>query len=135
MKQEESQILKKIGKEAGFKVPDGYFEQFNQRMAEMLPEVEITEVEATPSLWMRIRPYVYMAAMFAGVWCMMEIFSHFNGTSDLNQRVANMGSEISVGDNADQMIMNGVVSDYDLIMNYQDSIEMTAAQDDDTSNP
>ena len=37
MKQD-SDILDKIGREPGFKVPEGYFENFARQMAENLPD-------------------------------------------------------------------------------------------------
>ncbi len=30
------------------------------------------------TVWERIRPYVYMAAMFAGIWCMLKMFTLMN---------------------------------------------------------
>lgn len=69
-------ILKKIGRNDGTTVPEGYFEDFASRMMATLPERE--EIVESPAekrtLWMRVRPYVYMAAMFAGVWTMMKMF-------------------------------------------------------------
>lgn len=85
MKQEDKNILDKLGKQTGFQVPEGYFEHFTQQMVDQLPDIEITDVEAKPSLWVRVRPYVYMAAMFAGIWCMMQIFNHANGTAGGSQ--------------------------------------------------
>ena len=103
---EESTILNKFGKEPGFKVPAGYFEDFNKKMLEQLPEVEITEVDTKPSLWLRVRPYVYMAAMFAGV-----------------QRLGDIAAGITVDNNADEFIMSGGATDYD-ILTYEDSVAM-----------
>lgn len=72
MKQD-NDILSKIGRKTGYKVPDGYFEQFNARMAEQLPEREMPQPEEL-SLWQRVKPYIYMAAMFAGIWLMVRVF-------------------------------------------------------------
>lgn len=123
MKQEQSEILSKIGKDSGFKVPEGYFEEFNERMVQMLPEVEITDVDAKPSLWVTIRPYVYMAAMFAGVWCMMKVFNGFNKNISVEQRVSEIATSIYMDNNADEFIMSGGASDFD-IMSYEDSVLM-----------
>lgn len=67
---------------AGMKVPDGYFDSFCDRMEAMLPErpeIEMPDVVAAArrphTFWQKVRPYVYMAAMFAGVWCMLQIFT------------------------------------------------------------
>ncbi|MBR1803974.1 MAG: hypothetical protein IJ775_03600 [Muribaculaceae bacterium] len=123
MKQEESEILKRLGKDSGFKVPENYFDDFQTRMMDMLPEVEITEVDAKPSMWVRVRPYLYMAAMFAGVWCMMHVFSHFNKNISAEQRVSEVASGMYMDNNADEFIMSGGASDYD-IMSYEDSVLM-----------
>ena len=128
MKQEDSTILKKYGKDPGFKVPENYFDDFNQRMTEMLPDVEITPVDIKPTMWQRVKPLVYMAAMFAGVWCMMTIFSHFTPSSNMDSLRA-VAEELNIESNAEDFIMSGV-SDYD-ILNYEDSVQMS----NDSVNP
>ena len=132
MKREDSTLLTKYGKDSGFKVPENYFEDFNKRMTEMLPEVEITPVDVKPPLWQRVRPLVYLAAMFAGVWCMMSVFNHFNGTqTDSVGAVAE--KLIDDKSNVDEFLMSGSVSDYDLI-NYDDSV-MLSNEEDLSENP
>ena len=123
MKHEDSTILNKYGKNPGFKVPENYFADFNQRMAEMLPDVEITPVDAKPTMWQRLKPLVYMAAMFAGVWCMMSVFSHFSNTSSI-QSIKAVAEQLYDDNNVDEFIMSGSVSDYD-ILNYEDSVMMS----------
>jgi hypothetical protein len=123
MKQDDSILVKKYGKDSGFKVPENYFDDFNKRMSGMLPDVEITPVDAAPTLWQRVRPLVYMAAMFAGVWCMMQVFSHFTTSSNLNS-VRTVAEKLQDSSNADDFIMSGAVSDYD-ILNYEDSVAMS----------
>ena len=121
MKQEESTILKKLGKDCGFKTPENYFDDFNERMTAMLPDVEITDVNVKPSTWVRIRPYAYLAAMFAGIWCMMKVFNGINGTTSGQMRVNEIAEGIHVEGNADEFMMMGAASDYD-VMSYQDSV-------------
>lgn len=121
MKQERSEILDRIGKDSGFKTPEGYFDDFNARMAQMLPDVEITEVDSKPTLWVTVRPYLYMAAMFAGVWCMMKVFTGFKQNISTEQRVSEIATGMYMDNNADEFIMSGVASDYD-IMSYEDSV-------------
>ena len=84
MKKENSEILNRLGKDSGFKVPENYFAEFNKRMAESLPEITITEVESKPTLWLRVRPFVYMAAMFMGVFLMMKVFDGLSGKNSSN---------------------------------------------------
>jgi hypothetical protein len=128
MKQQDSTILTKYGKDSGFKVPDNYFDDFNKRMASMLPDVEITPIDVKPTTWQRIRPLVYMAAMFAGVWCMMNVFTHFTSNSNMDSVRAVAEKLQDDNSNMDDFIMSGSVSDYD-ILNYEDSVMMSNQQD------
>ena len=133
MKHEDSTILKKYGKEPGFKVPENYFDDFNKRMADMLPDVEITPVDVKPTMWQRVKPLVYMAAMFAGVWCMLSVFSHFTDTGNglrINQVAEKLQDDKG---NLDDFIMSGSVSDYD-IMNYEDSVMMSNEEEISNQN-
>lgn len=95
-------ILEKARKEglavpsAGcYDVPDGYFESFAGKMAAMLPErAELEHPESLTDqgkrpLWNVIRPYVYMAAMFAGVWLMLQMFNMMTGASRLQPMDSN----------------------------------------------
>lgn len=62
----------------GFKFPQGYFEDFAVRMEAALParpELESEKTHKPLTLWTRMRPYVYMAAMFLGVWAMLHLFT------------------------------------------------------------
>ena len=123
MKQEDPTILTKYGKDPGFKVPENYFEDFNKRMADMLPDVEITPVEVKPTLWQRVKPLVYLAAMFAGVWCMMQVFSNFTNRGNLDSVRAVAEKLQDDKSNMEDFIMSGV-SDYE-ILNYEDSVAMS----------
>lgn len=70
-------ILEKVNHKDGMKVPDGYFADFAARMADSLPVQEWEKPQPKVmhrSVWQKVRPYIYMAAMFMGVWCMMKMF-------------------------------------------------------------
>lgn len=73
-------ILDKARRNDGFTVPEGYFEDFAARMEARLPRQEWEDAaegkaKVVPrSWWQKVRPYVYMAAMFMGVWMMMHVF-------------------------------------------------------------
>ena len=52
-----------------FSVPEGYFDNLTQNIMASLPEQESiysTSIKVTP--WMHIRPYLYAAAAFAGIF-------------------------------------------------------------------
>ena len=109
MKQEDSKILSKLGKQPGFKTPDNYFNDFAKNLAEKLPEVTITEVKEKPNMWVRIRPYVYMAAMFAGIFCMIQVFNVLNGSNNSKSPMAKGqlgGTEVVVGNGGDTTVRN-----------------------------
>ncbi len=133
MKKEDSTILTKYGKDPGFKVPDNYFADFNKRMADMLPDVEITPVDIKPTMWQRVKPFAYLAAMFAGVWCMMSVFSHFTNSDNLNSVRAVAEQLNDDKSNVEELIMSGAVSDYDII-NYEDSVAMSNEDDQSEDN-
>ena len=120
---EKNDILSTIGKDSGFKVPENYFSDFAEKMAKSLPDQEIQPIPQ-PTRWQRVRPFVYMAAMFAGIWCMMQIF---NGISSKDKGIYN--PEIVAGfqneANVDDFMHHGDVSEYD-ILTYEDSV---AAED------
>ena len=128
MKQEDSTLLNKYGKNPGFKVPENYFEDFNKRMSAMLPDVEITPVDIKPTMWQRVKPLAYLAAMFAGVWCMMSVFNYFSGSSNMNSVGAIAEKMAEDKNNVEDFIMSGAVSDYDLL-NYEDSVAMSNEED------
>lgn len=69
-------ILESINHRSGETVPEGYFADFKARMKTQLPDLPREAAEPAPkrSLWTKIRPYAYLAAMFAGIWCMMNMF-------------------------------------------------------------
>ncbi len=75
-------ILEKVGHQTGYTVPEGYFDNVRSKILQNLPEYQEARPEPI-SRWKRIQPYLYMAAMFAGIWCMMKMF-HMMTTTDLS---------------------------------------------------
>lgn len=84
----ENDILNRIGRRDGMTVPEGFFDEFARRMEQTLPyrsEAEEARVVPRRTVWERIRPYAYMAAMFAGIWCMLKMFTMMSpGNVDLS---------------------------------------------------
>ncbi len=96
MESEKQHILEKARKaglarpSAGLEVSEGYFGAFADRLIARLPEraelehPDDIEAEQVPrTFWQHVRPYVYMAAMFAGVWLMLQMFTMLTGTGRL----------------------------------------------------
>ena len=73
MKQEDS-LIKKYGKDSGMKVPENYFPELEARIMESLPPYVAAPKAPELSRWQRMKPYVYLAAMFMGIWLMMKVF-------------------------------------------------------------
>ncbi|MDD2300301.1 MAG: hypothetical protein PHQ67_08545 [Fermentimonas sp.] len=60
--------LKEIDKSNNpFKVPENYFAQFNNDIMGKLPEKEFFAPKPIP-LWDKVKPWVYLAAMFIGMY-------------------------------------------------------------------
>lgn len=81
----EDKITEKGGKTNPYKVPDGYFESFRKDLMAKLPEYPQKPVQKNLSVWQRMKPYVYLAAMFAGIWCMMQIFHRVSTASNMQK--------------------------------------------------
>ncbi|GHS97080.1 hypothetical protein FACS189421_03240 [Bacteroidia bacterium] len=65
--------LEETGNKNPFKVPEGYFEGLTGQIMSQLPE-RIHKEPKKVSLWERVQPWVYMAAMFAGIALMVNLF-------------------------------------------------------------
>ena len=108
-------VLNRPGHPDGMTVPDGFFEAFARDMAAKLPP---NELEQQPALalqprtrWQRIRPFVYMAAMFAGIWCMMKMFSMMQSTTtDLS---FDRSPVLTAALSNDDFVSDYVLDDYD----------------------
>ena len=75
-------ILEKAGHQTGYTVPEGYFDSVRSKIMANLPEYQEAQPEKI-SMWKKVQPYIYMAAMFAGIWCMMKMF-HMMTSTDLS---------------------------------------------------
>lgn len=71
--EKENDILNKIDRKSGFKVPKGYFDNLTNRVMDQLPE-QMSVLPQSSSMWDRVKPWVYMAAMFGGMALMVRIF-------------------------------------------------------------
>ena len=65
MNKKETTLDRLKGKQP-FRVPDGYMEGLTNRIMESLPEPPVMEAESV-TLVERIRPWLYLAAVFAGM--------------------------------------------------------------------
>lgn len=73
---EEDTLLKKLGKDNSFKVPDGYWEYLTSEVMNKLPEKEKAVFKEEPvRRWTRLKPLLYMAAMFVGAALIVRVAS------------------------------------------------------------
>lgn len=72
--------LDELKGENPFKVPENYFEEFNKRIMEQLPEISKPEAKKV-SLFHRVRPLLY-AAVFLGILLVGKVFFDMNYKSE-----------------------------------------------------
>ena len=105
MKQEE-ELIAKYGKDSGMKVPEGYFSDLERNILASLPPYKKAEPTVILSRWNRMKPYVYLAAMFCGIWLMMKVFHTATQPMSLNL------------DNPPEALVDLIENDYDFDVNY-----------------
>jgi hypothetical protein len=76
MKAEDKNILEALlekndfGK--SFSLPEGYFEGLHARVMEQVDQQPVQEEIQAPSMWERVRPLFYMAAMFVSLFLLIK---------------------------------------------------------------
>lgn len=85
---EEQEIIRKCGKGNPFIVPEGYFEDFARNIMTQLPTENYTaEDDAAPvvTMWQRVKPLLYMAAMFIGmIMCVRVVLGDHMTNNTIN---------------------------------------------------
>lgn len=71
---EETNLFKKVGTKNPFKVPENYFEDFSSELMSRLPEKDSLPALQEPTLWQRVKPWLYMTAMFCGIMLSVRLF-------------------------------------------------------------
>lgn len=115
---EEDKLVDKFGRKGPWTLPDGYFESVRVEIAAKLPEYPAKPAPAKLSRWQRVKPYVYLAAMFAGIWCMMQVFHHVSsgvGAVSLDNPPEHIAQLMSEPEITDIYLMGQQVSDDELI--------------------
>lgn len=122
---EEDKLKEEYGTDGPWKVPDGYFEATYVEILSNLPEYPAAPKPQTLSMWQRVKPYVYLAAMFAGIWLMMKVFHNVSGMNELSldnppeQIAAYMGDP----DVADLYLLPSTISDSELLDEVSDEYD------------
>ncbi|ADV43525.1 hypothetical protein [Bacteroides helcogenes] len=109
---DEDNILKKVGTENPFRIPDGYFEGLASEVMNRLPEKEKpTVLKKESAMWAKVRPWLYMTAMFIGAALIIRMASS-NRTPAVN-RVANDDTDMEV-EYINTALDNSMMDDYSL---------------------
>ena len=117
---EEDKIQKKIGTENPFRVPEGYFENLTSEVMNRLPEKEkLIAVQTEPTMWQKVRPWLYMTAMFIGAALIIRVASsnHAPAASDC---MAADETEVEM-EYIDMAVDNTMLDDYSLYVYLADS--------------
>ncbi len=117
---EEDNIFKKVGTENPFRVPEGYFENFTSEIMNRLPEKEKLAFEKQePTMWERIKPWAYMAAMFAGAALIIRVAST-NPVPAATDRMVADDTETEM-EYINMAVDNSMLDDYSLYVYLADS--------------
>lgn len=122
---EEEKLIATFGRKAPWTVPDGYFESVRSEIEAKLPAYPEKPVSKDMSVWQRLKPYVYLAAMFAGIWCMMKVFHHASGMDRINldNPPEHIAAYLGDQDMNDMMMLPSDISDVDLMNEVSDSYD------------
>lgn len=93
--------LDKLKEKNPFTVPEGYLEGLTQRLMEQIPDTVQENEPQEVTGWMRIRPFFYMAGMFAGLVLFFKLF--------FTMPDPNGGKELSTDS---LLVQTGSVTDY-----------------------
>lgn len=81
---EEIKLEELVGREGGWQVPDNYFSEAIAEIKGKLPEYPVERVAPKMTMRQKMRPYLYLAAMFAGIWLMMQVFFNISESRRIN---------------------------------------------------
>lgn len=110
---DDKELMARCGKENPFKVPEGYFEHFHEQLMNSLPEPEVVVVPATNvTLMARIKPWIYMAAMFMGTIFVVQGLMYVQETRFDNSEIAEI--EDLYTDEADHFMSSSLYNEYAL---------------------
>lgn len=81
------QALADISKEVPFKVPENYFLQLNESIMANLPEKEAPMIRKV-TMWEKTKPWVYLAAMFLGLFFIIKVLTTNTQTNSSEKNTA-----------------------------------------------
>ena len=124
---EEDKLLKKVGTDNPFTVPEGYFEQLTSEVMNNLPEQQPTPIVAKEvTMWDRVKPWAYMAAMFVGAALIIKVASYNPNPFEDKQlatieTVATTDAEVVYDGYIDYAVTQSMMDDYSLYVYLTDA--------------
>ena len=121
---EDKRLKDKYGNRSPFRMPEEFMDEFCSRVSASLPEPAVERNVREISRWQRLKPYIYMAAMFAGIWCMMKIFTDVssNRTLSIENPPAHIAALMEADSDAEYQaqIMATMINDEEIAEHYND---------------
>lgn len=109
---DDSKLIERCGKENPFKTPEGYFEHFSERLMSNLPQTEAPVAQpANISLFTRIKPWLYMAAVFVSTIFVVQALMFVQETKFPSQAMA---FEDIYAEEADLFMATSLYNEYTL---------------------
>lgn len=111
---EADELKRKCGTGNPFSVPEGYFEDFTKQLMDRLPEQTISApTETRITTWQRIKPWLYMAAMFCGLMFGFNYITR-NADSAANANLSDSGNAKTLysDEYIEAIIDNSMMDDY-----------------------
>ena len=107
----DSELKARYGTKPPYKVPEGYFEQFHEQLMRRLPEATSEAApEAKITLMTRIKPLLYLAAMFVGIVFLMQGIAYVQHSQVA--RSEQMALEELYDDEADHFMSSSLYDEY-----------------------
>lgn len=123
----EDKLLKKVGTGNPFTVPEGYFEHLTSEVMNTLPEQEAPRFAMKKvTVWDRVKPWAYMAAMFVGAALIIKVASYNPNPFEDKQiaatdAAATADSEVVYDGYIDYAVNQSMLDDYALYMYLTDA--------------
>lgn len=108
---DDKELMARCGKENPFRTPEGYFEHFHEQLMNSLPEPEnTTSLPSQVTLFTRIKPWLYMAAMFISTVFVIQGLMYVQEIKMPTTQMAD--SEILFTDEADMFMATSLYDEY-----------------------
>lgn len=117
---EDINLKNKFGTDNHFTVPEDYFKNLVPTIMEQLPEQAPMEIRPI-SLWDRVKPWVYMAAMFFGLFFSIRTVVNYGSPSSKNDALGSEQFTELPDEYIDPIIDQIMVDDYTLYVYLSDA--------------